>query len=93
MEKDHDPLFENDYHGLLRTKIEGGEGTIPAQMFNECKQSQTLDGILQGQRLRTMSCSDKIARWNYLGIQVCQVYINILFNAVIFVGFIIVTFY
>ena len=62
----HNPIFSNKNQGLLRTKIEEGEGTLPCE---DKAHRQTVDGILRGARLRVMSCSDKVGRWNVLGFQ------------------------
>lgn len=51
--------------GLLRSKIENGAGTV--SVFG--RELQTYDGVAQGERLVTMSCSDKLTRWSVLGLQ------------------------
>lgn len=48
-------VFFQDCIGTVSAKVEGV--------------TQTFDGVLLGERLLTMSCSDKISRWNVAGMQ------------------------
>jgi len=64
--KRHNPLFMNKKQGVLRTKVENGEGCTPIELDDN---EPTWSGLLRGERLRTMSCSDKLMKWNLLGLQ------------------------
>ncbi|XP_064861149.1 double-stranded RNA-specific editase B2-like [Oncorhynchus nerka] len=50
----------------LRMKMEGGEGTLPVSIL---RANQKWDRRLPREAPITMSCTDKIARWNILGLQ------------------------
>ena len=51
---------------IITQYLPPGEGTIPIEPGFK---GQTFDGILRGERLRTMSCTDKVCRWNVVGMQ------------------------
>ena len=53
-------------HMFFGNKSIKGEGTIPTESKSIIL---SLDAIANGQHVRHMSCSDKIFRWNVLGVQ------------------------
>ncbi|XP_062338249.1 double-stranded RNA-specific editase B2-like [Osmerus eperlanus] len=55
-----------NFHCHLRMKMEVGEGTLPVSVR---RPNQRWDNALVDQTLVTMSCTDKMARWNVLGLQ------------------------
>ncbi|XP_076601218.1 double-stranded RNA-specific editase B2-like [Chaetodon auriga] len=50
----------------LRVKVDGGEGTLPITARTA---NQKWDGVAPGRPLVTMSCTDKMAKWNVVGLQ------------------------
>ena len=70
--------------GLARVKLEAGEGSVrpPEELLDwDCLAKRK-------QRLCTMSCSDKLARWNVLGVQgsLLSIYIDPIYFASITIG-------
>ncbi|XP_034039654.1 double-stranded RNA-specific editase B2-like [Thalassophryne amazonica] len=54
------------FRSHLRTKIHGGEGTLPVSAWTT---NQKWEGVLPHKPLASMSCTDKMAKWNVVGLQ------------------------
>jgi len=80
--------------GQLRTKVEVGQGTIPVEAETLSREKyhynvqQNWDAIIGGERLLTMSCSDKISKWNIVGAQgsLLSIFIEPVFFTSIVIG-------
>ena len=57
-------IWKGQNSGHFRVKLEAGQGTLmPKEMI------QSIDGLKLGDRAIHHSCSDKLAKWNVLGVQ------------------------
>ncbi|CAF1346314.1 unnamed protein product [Adineta steineri] len=75
--------------GLLRTKIAGNEGTIPVLAQTMYYNIQMLDDDDDNNKqLLIMSCSDKLCRWNFIGLQggLLSILINPIYLTSIIIG-------
>jgi double stranded RNA-specific editase B len=70
--------------GLLGTKIKFNDGTIPVLAKTIYQNIQTWDGILDNERCLSMSCSDKLCRWNFIGLQGKRKNKSFIFNTSLF---------
>uniref|UniRef100_A0A8C3B0E7 Adenosine deaminase RNA specific B2 (inactive) n=1 Tax=Cyclopterus lumpus TaxID=8103 RepID=A0A8C3B0E7_CYCLU len=57
---------QTNFHGHLRVKVDGGEGTLP---ITARRANQNRGGVSAGKALVTMSCTDKMAKWSVVGLQ------------------------
>ncbi|CAF97787.1 unnamed protein product [Tetraodon nigroviridis] len=53
------------FHGHLRVKVDGGEGTLPIT----ARTNQNRSREAPGRPLVSMSCTDKLAKWSVVGLQ------------------------
>ena len=61
------PLPLNRTQGGLRVSIDPSEETVLTSSLSSTQ--QTWENLQKGEPLMTMSCSDKLLKWNMLGVQ------------------------
>ncbi|XP_035691285.1 double-stranded RNA-specific adenosine deaminase-like [Branchiostoma floridae] len=64
---EHKPTFDSVQHGALSIKGQAGFSTRP--LNKGAKLGYTWDQLRGTDQIGTMSCSDKLAKWNVLGLQ------------------------
>ncbi|XP_066304477.1 adenosine deaminase domain-containing protein 1-like [Branchiostoma lanceolatum] len=64
---EHNPTFDDIQHGALSIKGQAGFSARP--LNRGAKLSYSWDQLRTADQIGTMSCSDKLAKWNVLGLQ------------------------